>query len=175
MKRCLALIFFLLAGSVFAEDRRVEVAGQELIFAEQGAAPIAWHSCFPDCDDPDSAHAIWFTPGDGYMRWSVAGQPAVTGRLAGAVFNLAIDAADDHVLISASSAERFGGRPVVIRYRLPRQGYSIDISVESALNLQLELATGESFIPEQLPGFGSIYSQVASVVFTAGDLEKIEP
>jgi YidC/Oxa1 family membrane protein insertase len=26
-----------------------------------------------------------------------------------------------------------------------------------------------------LPGFGSIYSQVASVVFTAGDLEKIEP
>jgi YidC/Oxa1 family membrane protein insertase len=175
MRRCLPLIFFLLAGSVLAEDRRVEVAGQELIFAKQGAAPIAWHSCFPDCNDPESARATWFTPGDGHMRWSVAGQPAVTEQLASAVFSLAIDEADDHVLISASSAESFGGRPVVIRYRLPRQGYSIDITVESALSLQLELATGKSFIPEQLPGFGSIYSQVDSVVFTTGDLENIEP
>lgn len=175
MRRFFPVIFFLLAGSVLAEDRRVEVAGQELVFAEQGAAPIAWRSCFPDCNDPHSAHAIWFTPGDGYMRWSVAGQPTASEQLASAVFSLAVDASDDHVLITASSAEMFGGRPVIIHYRFPRQGYSIDISVESALSLQLELATGTGLIPEQLPGFGSIYSQVDSVVFTTDDLTYIEP
>jgi len=175
MRLCLALVLVLLAGSVLAEDRRVEVGGQQLVFAEQGAAPIAWHSCFPDCSDPGSARATWFTPGDGYMRWTVVGQPEVTGQLASAAFSLAVDAAEDHVLISASSVESFGGRPVVIRYRLPRQGYAIDVSVESALALQLELATGQGFIPEQLPGFGSIYSQVHSVLFTAGELENIEP
>jgi len=162
----------LVSGTVQAET--YIVGAQKMEFGQTGGAPLSWVSCVEDCRSGEERNAEWFGNDDGSMQWAVPDDSAATTELRNTEFAVTASNDGDATLLIARSLSDVAGGPVTIQYRLPGQGHSVDISVSSAVPLRLELATGESLVPEQLAGFGEMYSTVRSVLFFDGDIEHFE-
>ncbi len=121
------------------------VAGQtQLVFDGSSPLPVAWTLCAPDCNQTDARRAELFAPGDGYLQ--------LEGLAASAGVAPVVVTEAETVTVDFSLPQ---GRLV---YRLSRLRPEVQLELPAAA--ALTLATGQRFVPEQLPGFGQIYSRV---------------
>ncbi len=124
-------------------------AGQsEIIFDEHSGTPQRWVICAPDCNDDHALRNVLLAENNGYMRITTPSGP-------GGVFNAVVEETDDAVIIRFTAAtERY-------TYRLSRKSPLVMLEIQA--QARVEFATGASFIPNQLPGFGQLYSRVNAV------------
>jgi len=173
--RLVSLLLMLIPTIVFGGTQVVRTQGHEITFSTQGGAPVSWVSCFPDCTDEDAVRATWFDNGDGYFLWSVDKSVDLSKLLAATDFSFTQYETDEHVVLTAVSDSAVGGNVVSIEYRIPKTGYRIELSATGLEPLHLTVASGDIFVPEQLPGFGAIYSKVRPLLLVQYEPEYIEP
>ena len=158
-----------------AAVHELHVGSQQVTFSTQGGVPVKWVSCYPDCEAESAAKTEWFNERDGFMAWAVPEEPQQSARIMASEFDFAIVETDSIVEVTLSSQQLFNKQPLVFVYRLPKHGYRGEISASGISGLALTVASGESFVPEQLPGFGSIYSKVRPFVLNENGQVYLQP
>ncbi|MCP3999312.1 MAG: membrane protein insertase YidC [Gammaproteobacteria bacterium] len=141
-----ALVLLVTTISTAWADTFVVVAGHsEIEFNEATGLPVQWVVCQSLCVDvKDARRATLFAPGDGYIRTlkPVSKEP----------YTVTVE--ENSAAVSVQF--RAGGR--LLGYRLLKDSALVELNLPPGATF--ELATGESFVPEPLPGFGAIYSKV---------------
>ncbi len=165
----------LVCVSATAGEFAVQVGAQQIAFTSRGGVPVRWVSCYPDCDAESAVRAEWFSPEDGFLRWSIQDEPALSQQLQEAEFTVQRSELPDAIELVFSAAVVSGGQPIELVYRLPKQGYQSEFLARGADGLVISIESGSAFIPEQLPGFGSIYSKVQPVTIQSSSFEYLEP
>ncbi len=156
--RPLLLVLVLnIAGAAPAVARQFTVTAghSEILFDDRTAAPVRWTLCRPDCTVADARRAVLFDADDGYLQLTTPANVAQPQR----VFSSVVMNLDEAVVVEFTGES---GRYV---YRLERDTASLELELPPGT--ALALATGTRFIPEQLPGFGRIYSEVRPVQVSA--------
>jgi len=140
------LVLLVMTMSAVWTDTFVVVAGHsEIEFDEATGLPVHWVVCQSLCvDTEDERRATLFAPGDGYIRTLM---PAAEEPYTATV---------EENSAAVSVQFRAGGR--VLGYRLLKDSALVELDLPAGATF--ELATGESFVPESLPGFGASYSKV---------------
>ncbi len=169
------LVCVLPIKAAYAEIHHLTVGSQELSFSTQGGVIVSWTTCYPDCESESAVKAQWFDTDDGFLRWSVPDSPMLTSRLQASIFDFQLVDSDEHISIVARSRERFAGEQLEFIYKLPKQGYRGQMTAKGIEGLALTFTSGDSFVPEQLPGFGSIYSKVQPVMLDQDEFSYLEP
>ncbi len=165
----LALIPCLFGIDVFADDEAVLVADRVRI-EFSGGLPTRWLSCVPTCDGERSLRREMLqTAATGEVRWSVPDDDALLAELLSASY----DVARSGNSLTLTSQQSIGGRPRVHRYSLAPESGRLDAELDLPSDVGLRLATGPEFIPEALPGFGAIYSQVRPVAVGPAGQESL--
>ncbi len=145
---------------VLADDQAVLV-GDKVRIEFSAGLPARWLSCEPACDDVGSRRRELLQAGVmGEIRWRSREDEAVLAELLSATY--AVVRAGNSLTLS--SQQPIGGRPRVHRYTLAAESGRLDAELDLPAGVDLHLTTGPGFIPEALPGFGSIYSRVRPVV-----------
>ena len=170
-----AALFLLCLTTAQAAVYELHVGSQQVTFSTQGGVPVKWVSCYPDCESASAVKAEWFNELDGFMAWTVPAEPQQSARIIASEFDITIVETDTIVEVTLSSQQLFNNRQLVFVYKLPKQGYRGEISASGMGGLALTVASGESFVPEQLPGFGSIYSKVRPFLLDQNGQVYLEP
>jgi len=158
----LLLALLVVGGGInpaFARQFSVTAGHAEIVFDELTATPVRWELCIPDCATAGARRALLFDTNDGSLQLTAAGNAA-------------------NAQTAFSSVVKNDADSVVVEFRRASERYVYTLARKSALleielppGTELRLATGRGFIPEQLPGFGRIYSKVKPVqVSAAGQL-----
>ncbi|NND54954.1 MAG: membrane protein insertase YidC [Gammaproteobacteria bacterium] len=132
------------------EPVTVQGGYSELVF-DGGPTPVSWTICERRCDDLSARRAQVFSVADG-------GFSATSTSLADVndgSFSVSIERTAERVRVIADD-----GRDRFV-YELLHGSAELRMELPEATTL--ELATGSAFVPEQLPGFGRIYSRVKPV------------
>jgi YidC/Oxa1 family membrane protein insertase len=156
----LLLIGNFLPLSAFAE--LVVTAGQsEIVFNEASGTPVRWTVCLPDCEQGSARRSVLMDENDGYMRITTPLGP-------GGIFRADVEELADEVIVRFSAATEH------YVYRVSRTRPRVILELPPQAGVQI--ATGAVFIPDQLPGFGQIYSRVKAVqVSEAGQVVYDDP
>ena len=155
----LLVLLLVVSGGIspaFARQFVVTAGYSEIVFDDRSATPVRWELCMPDCDAAGARRARLFDTADGYLQ--------LTGSSSndqGAFSSVVKNDTDTVVVEFRRESERYV-------YTLTRKAASLDIELPPGAGLRL--ATGRGFIPEQLPGFGRIYSKVKPVQVSAAGL-----
>lgn len=172
--RRLRTIFFLVsaimcgaASPVLADSFTVTAGHSEILFDKEAGVPVRWAVCLPECADAAARRAVLFAAGDGFFNVIQSEGPPAVFR------SEVLESAEEIAVHFTSDHERRV-------YRLSR--INALVTVELSPGASIELATGAAFIPEQLPGFGQMYSRVNGVqvdesgqtVFDAADQTNVE-
>jgi len=175
--RPLLVSLLLLSASVAGatEARDFVIGGQIISFADTGATPVSWTSCEAACDDGDSRRAQWFSEADGALRWVVPGSTQATELLHSMEYAFTVNELPDATEIKLRSRLSFDDVAVNIVYRVSHSDHTVAVSYTAPVKLKLQLATGAALVPEQLPGFGAIYSTVRAANFFDGDQDYLVP
>jgi YidC/Oxa1 family membrane protein insertase len=160
---------------VAAEVHEVVVGSQQLMFSTQSGMPVRWVSCYPDCESAGAVKVVWFDQSDGFLAWTLSAEPQLAAKLRGSEFAMEQNDTAEFLQLIFRSKQLFNGNYVEFEYRLPKQGYRGELHARGIEGLALTLATGASMIPEQLPGFGSIYSKVRPFSMDQADFSYLEP
>lgn len=143
----LLLAGLMLCGAAVAGPTTVVAGNSELQFDGINAAPVQWDLCSPGCALPEARRATLFAAASGGLELRsgiqmLSGEPRV-------------EEGPGEVLVSIPVAS---GEVV---YRISKDKPQVHVSAPANTTLRLE--NGTAFIPEQLPGFGQMYSRVRAV------------
>ncbi len=149
----IAAVTLLWAGGTSAEQLAISAGYSELVFDGRSASPVAWYLCELDCARDNARRITLFDIDDGHLRFVTQDEPAPqASALAGPV---SIQDGADVVTIGFTTAQ---GELI---YRLSK--HSPELQLEVPPGIAVALASGAAFVPEQLPGFGAMYSRVLPV------------
>jgi len=168
-----SILFFVSAiacagiSPVLAESFTVTAGHSDMTFDKEAGVPVRWAICVPECADENARRAVLFAEGDGFFN-------VITPGGSGGAFQAEVVESADEVVV------RFVTMQEHRVYRLSR--LDARVAVELSAGSSVELATGEAFVPEQLPGFGQLYSRVNGVqvnesgqtIFDASDQSIVE-
>jgi YidC/Oxa1 family membrane protein insertase len=137
-----------LISPVWAGSFTVTAGHSEIVFDQNAGVPVRWAVCTPGCADKAAKRALLFAEDDGFFSVATPGGP-------GGTFSSSVRESADEVIVEFTAAH---GRRI---YRVSRT--DARVAVELPPGASVELATGTVFIPEQLSGFGQLYSRVNAV------------
>lgn len=129
----------------------------ELVFDGSSPAPVSWVLCERSCDDAAARRATLYTQGDGGLNF--AGAQALS---------YAVDVDEQP---AGTTVTLIGGGQSYV-YELKKNSAALELRVPQ--DSRIELATGSTFVPEQLPGFGQIYSRVRAVRVSSAGQEMFD-
>ena len=140
-----ALLLIMAMPAAWADTFVVVAGHSEIEFDEATGLPVKWVVCQSLCADvEDERRATLFAQGDGYIRTLMpAAEEPYTATVAEN---------------SAAVSVQFTAGDRVLGYRLLKDSALVELNLPPGATF--ELATGKSFVPEPLPGFGAIYSKV---------------
>ena len=141
------------------EQFSVTAGNSDIVFDKRAGVPLRWTICDRDCADPSARRAILLDENDGYLRVTT---PA--GHAGG--FSASVEEEEGAVAV------RFRGAHGDYRYRLSRDSALVSLMLPPLATV--EFATGAAFIPEQMPGFGQIYSRVSGALVSADGQELVD-
>jgi YidC/Oxa1 family membrane protein insertase len=139
------VLFAGLSAPVLAETLTVTAGNSEIVFDKRTGVPQRWVVCDADCGSAATRRSVLMDEGDGYFRVTTPAGP-------GGVFSASVQDETDAVVVNFQNAH---GSYI---YRLFRDSARVTVLLPPFA--RLDVATGARFIPEQLPGFGQIYSHV---------------
>lgn len=150
MRIILTLLLSLLAiaGTLRAETMTVDAGHSEIVFDTEAGVPLSWQVCQSLCAEADVRRSDLFTPGDGYFRLKDA-------RGESQAYTLRTEENAEYVSVFFTNAD------AQVVYRISRTEPTVDMELPAGISL--ELATGEGFVPDPLPGIGSVYTHVRGV------------
>jgi len=152
----LALGVFANSAPAFARQFTVSAGQSEIVFDDARAEPVRWTVCMPECGEAQVRRAVLFDTDDGYLRIAPAESAADSARpYSSVVKNL-----------DAAVVVEFSRGPERRVYTVEKSAASLTLDL--AAGSGIDFATGTHFIPEQLPGFGRIYSEVRPVQVASG-------
>ena len=143
----LQLLMLLVAQPIVAHAELLPInAGSSIIeFDTEAGIPQRWTICEHSCEDPQARRAELFSPGDGALTFS--SQLGPSGN-----FKTQVESNAEFVKVNFVAATEYRS------FRIDRDTARLTLNLSP--DTALELATGRAFVPEQLPGFGQIYSRV---------------
>jgi YidC/Oxa1 family membrane protein insertase len=138
----------MVACAVQADEFEVNAGRSRVVFDRLAGVPVQWTVCESDCSSQDVRSAELFARGDGLFN--------VLSRFGpGGNFGAVVEAGEGstRIVFQAVTETRV--------YRIAHDKASMQVELLPGTSLQL--ATGQNFIPGQLPGFGQLYSRVHAV------------
>ncbi|MCK6372196.1 MAG: hypothetical protein L6Q83_12905, partial [Gammaproteobacteria bacterium] len=159
------------AGTAPAEEVELRSGRQELRIALRGGLPVAWTSCETRCAEAGPRRRVLVATGEGTFDW-VAGSADEAVRLAALEYRAEFAETPELVRAELTALEPLDGRVLVQRYELSKTTHEIQLRLEALPGAGIRLATGPGFIPPQLPGFGTAFSDVEAVRVTAGGQDR---
>ena len=149
---CISLSLLTAAGQLAARELTVSAGNSEVVFDEAAGTPVRWVVCRPACADEGARRTVIMDRGDGYFK-------VLTPLGPGGVFAAVVTEEADAIAVEFTAADdRY-------LYRIMRDRPMI--YAEFPARASLQIASGSSFIPNQLPGFGQIYSRVKAIQVSA--------
>lgn len=146
-KNLFALGCLLLATSAVAGTFTVTAGHSEIEFDEASALPVRWEVCQSLCAEGGAQRATIFAQGDGYIR------PLLQSSAAS--WTAVLEENEEIILVRFEDGDR------AFSYQIYKDSPQIFVSVWPGT--VFELATGATFVPEQLPGFSAAYTKVRAV------------
>ena len=173
--RALAWLLLLVSAGAAAETIVLEGGRQRIEIGLQGGLPQEWLSCATRCPAalpvvPSPAHQrlLRAGPGGGTLRFVVPGDAAATAAINGLEYDAVVREEAGRVTVVLTAKATHGAVPLVQRYELDREARTLAMTLQLPPRAGLRLAGGSDLVPEELPGFGGIYSNARAVV-VAGD------
>lgn len=167
LRSCLALGLALLMAALPAVaagdggDIRLQGDSVELLISLQDGLPSYWLSCAGPCSDAGVPRQELVGRGGGVLQWSGTDTELLRAMNSGD-YRASIRETAETLIVELLS-EAGGSSGLVQRYELSRHGHVLDMQLAVLPGMSLEMASGRSFIPEQLPGFGAAFSDVNAV------------
>ncbi|HHQ14563.1 MAG TPA: hypothetical protein ENK16_06005, partial [Chromatiales bacterium] len=124
-----------------------------------GGLPVGWVYCRPACEAPDaSVQSLIDAGGTGRLAWT--GQnTALVQAMSNAVYVVAKTGPD----IELHSTTNIAGRERIHRVHWDADRQVLRLTLDLPRGVGLAVSTGPAFVPESLPGFGAVYTDVRAV------------
>lgn len=164
-----------MGGAAQAGEIELRSAVQVIRISTTGGLPVSWTTCAEDCAAPNARRAVLLAPGSGggEMRWRVPGDEDATRALAALEYDAEIsDSPGDPVAVLRSQPLP-DGRRLVQRYELSWSDHTLIARLAVPEEAQLVIGTGVAFVPEALPGFGAVFSDVEAVRVGDGGQQEL--
>lgn len=170
MSPLVLLLAFASTGAA-AESIVLEGARQRIEIGLQGGLPQDWMSCASACPVAipavaSPAHNRLLRPGSGggVLRFVVPGDAAATEAINRLEYETQVRQGADRVTAVLTARATADGPPLVQRYEMNLRARTLSMTLQMPPRVQLQLAAGSDLVPEELPGFGGIYSYARAVV-----------
>jgi YidC/Oxa1 family membrane protein insertase len=154
-----AFVLPLVVAPASGEELTIVAGASEIVFDAAAGTPRRWILCAPDCMSAEARRTVFMDADDGYFRVETPHGP-------GGAFSAIVEESATDVTVRFSAADES------YLYRLSRT--RPELRVELPARASVQLASSAAFIPEQLPGFGQIYSRVTPVQVGAIGQRKFE-
>jgi YidC/Oxa1 family membrane protein insertase len=179
MKAFALLLAFVSAGAT-AETIIFEGERQRIEIGLRGGLPQDWMSCavacaaaIPSAASPAHQRLLSAGPGGGTLRFVVPGDAAATAAINGLEYDAEVHQGAGRVMAVLTARVAVGGAPLVQRYEMDLRARTLAMTLQLPPRVQLQLAAGSDLVPEELPGFGGIYSDARAVVVDADGQETV--
>lgn len=137
-------------------------------FAAVGGLPSRWESCAGDCRRP-AERQLLVGPGAGAFAW-VADDAGLATAMNGLEYDATIAESQAGRTVELTARTPIGGRRLVQRYEIDHVTHRLQLRLEAPPGVRLAFASGASFVPAPLPGFGAAFADVEVVrVDAAGE------
>jgi YidC/Oxa1 family membrane protein insertase len=165
-----ALAAAILGGGVAsAQEVELRASRQVMRISTSTGLPVQWITCDRPCDEPGAARQSLVGPGSGAVRW-VAGDAAQATGIESMAYEAAVSESPEAVVAVLATAG--GGR--VQRYELSRTSHAVQVQLQAPPGGAVRMATGQDFVPPQLPGFGAGFSDVEIVVVSGDGQQRVD-
>jgi YidC/Oxa1 family membrane protein insertase len=178
--RALAWLLVLACGSAAAETIVLDGGRQRIEIGLQGGLPQAWLSCAARCPaappaapSPEHQHLLRPDATGGTLRFVVPGDAAATAAINGIEYDAVVREEAGRVTVVLTAKATAGAVPLVQRYEMDREARTLALTLQLPPRTGLRLAGGSSLVPEELPGFGGIYSNARAVIISGGGQETV--
>ena len=178
--RALALLLVLVPATAAAETIVLEGGRQRIEIGLRGGLPQAWMSCAARCpaappaaSSPAHQRLLGAGPGGGTLRFVVPGDAAATAAINALEYDVVMQEEAGRVTVVLTAKAMTGGVPLVQRYELDREARTLGMTLQLPPRAGLRLVGGSDLVPDELPGFGGIYSNARVVVVADGRQETV--
>jgi YidC/Oxa1 family membrane protein insertase len=169
--RCLGIGLLACGWSTGAWAEAAAILGehQQVLVNLIGGLPDRWMSCADSCTGSSGRRAAILDQGAGGSRlhWDVPGDPAATQALGLLEYAAEVGDTGSDAVLTLTSREPFQGIRLIHHYALSLAGYTLSASLQVPAGARLVLESGESFVPQPLPGLASMYGKVNAVRVSA--------
>ncbi len=125
-----------------------------------GGLPVGWLYCRPACDAPDAAvQSLIDNGGNGHFAWT-GDDTGLVAAMTNAVYVVVADGPD----IELHSTAHIAGRERIHRYHWDADRQALQLTLDLPDGIGLRVGTGPAFVPEALPGFAAVYTDVRAVI-----------
>lgn len=169
--RALVLLLALASAGAAAESIVLEGGRQRIAIDLRGGLPRDWMSCASACPavipalaSPAHNRLLRPGPGGGALRFVVPGDAAATAALNRLEYEAEVRQGADRVTAVLTAKATAEGPPIVQRYEMDRRARTLTMTLQLPPGVGLRLSAGSDLVPEELPGFGGIYSNARAVV-----------
>lgn len=165
-----ALAAAILAGGVAsAQEVELRAPRQVMRISTSTGLPVQWTTCDRPCDEPGAVWQSLVGTGGGTVRW-VADDAAQAARIESVAYEAEIIESAEAIVAVLTAA----GGGMVQRYELARTSHEARVQLQAPPGGGVRMATGQGFVPPQLPGFGAGFSDVEIVVVAGDGQERID-
>lgn len=144
---------------------------QDIAIGQQSGLPEKWMSWAPHEAAPGAVEPfVWLLHPDaagGRLELVLPDGMETPG------YEAALEKAGSRVIAVLTSRGSIGGRLLVQRYELDRGGRLLKADLQLPPGTLLRLRGGQDLVPEELPGFGGIYSNARAVIVGTGGQETL--
>lgn len=178
--RAFAFLLILVSAGAAAETIVLEGGRQRIGIGLQGGLPQEWLSCearcaaaLPAAPSPAHQRLLRAGPGGGTLRFIVPGDAAATAALNALEYDAVVREEAGRVTVVLTAQATAGAVPLVQRYELDREARTLAMTLQLPPRAGLQLFGGSDLVPEELPGFGGIYSNARAVVVTGDGQQTV--
>ncbi len=176
--KALALLLVLVAADAVAATLPLDGERQRIEIGLQGGLPQGWISCATVCPKALPATATpaihrLLRPAGGTLRFVVPGDPAATAALNRLEYEAVVERTAARVTAVLTASLSPDGPALVQRYELDPRARTLAATLQLPPGAALLLTGGSDLVPEELPGFGGIYSNSRAVAVGADGQEVV--
>jgi YidC/Oxa1 family membrane protein insertase len=169
-----ALALAVAAATAAPEVVVLEAERQRIEVSLESGLPLRWMSWAPDPALPDKAVPfVWLLhpdAGGGVLEFAL---PVGARPAAAPAYESSLARPAGRVIAVLTSRAAVAGRRLVQRYELDLKRRVLRAELQLPAGSQLRLRGGRDLVPEELPGFGGIYSNARATVVGADGQETL--
>ncbi|MGQ0430152.1 MAG: YidC/Oxa1 family membrane protein insertase [Gammaproteobacteria bacterium] len=151
----------------------LESARERIAISLVNGLPSGWTSCAGDCGSGERSPLLRNAPGGNRLRLLVPGDAAATVALNAIGYTAAQIREGGRLQQVLSSRQPVGGRTLQHRYEFDATRRILSAVLQLPAGARLVIAGGPDLVPQELPGFGGIYSDARAIAVVAGSQQAL--